>query len=720
MPPTDVDWSWSFPSAVGPSQPVQPVPLFGQPCSTKTPNLDNSATTVQANKDVHHGQDNLGVDCLNNHFEMDDLEAEALGDLPENPHFQSPSAMDRSQLGSSPYEEASSQDDLPYVTKHPICAIGPTTQLLTHFNQEDDFLSDILVKKGDLEEQRQKEALVNSRQTISESAVSSSKAGRRGTSINQFDKFLCMYCKDTKPQLPEPYIIEARSMVVEGKNSILRQDGTVVCTGTDPNKSNYNKNAVSVQELGIIMQKFINHLAKSCFVTGSAQTDHDHIAVGSACNYLSDIKMWILETNSHMRESEFTIFDASRWRQLRKDMFKVMAQRHRKLGTPLVNGHKPITDSDRKSMALACIWMGTPDAAEFFHLNNSTFHMAGRGSECAMSKHSDISTITSIDNLTETTLLSVRLQRHKDGPEQQVAIYPHKTNFYECYIFSLAYLSLFSHATNSQYIFPNYSAKALLEDKEGRNKSKVASLWTTHFKKLLAFMEKVQRKLSPIYSSHSGKKASSQKMAEIPSVSGLAQIFRTGWEVRGFHSLFDYVVGTMTMAQQAGKALAGWTTAHGNHVPGGISPSLFDIQTEQQKAKEFSALLFGSVEGLEPDAKSMMTATILRFYGDFCSALKEHPDHLNQQEHWLVQTMKSHLERAQVSDATFQKWQDEINAGFRRKNIAALPLSCLSQEELEHVQVDLRSFTQGFNHLQQLCQDTQGKTAPPFLLPCVS
>ena len=120
-------------------------------------------------------------------------------------------------------------------------------------------------------------------------------------------------------------------------------------------------------------------------------------------------------------------------------------------------------------MALACIWMGTPDAAEFFHLNNSTFHMAGRGSECAMSKYSDISTITSIDNLTETTLLSVRLQRHKDGPEQQVAIYPHKTNFYECYIFSLAYLSLFSHATNSQYIFPNYSAKALLEDKEGRN-----------------------------------------------------------------------------------------------------------------------------------------------------------------------------------------------------------------------------------------------------------
>ena len=209
-------------------------------------------------------------------------------------------------------------------------------------------------------------------------------------------------------------------------------------------------------------------------------------------------------------------------------------------------------------------------------------------------------------------------------------------------------------------------------------------------------------------------------MAEMSSVSGLAQMFRTGWEVRGFHSLFDYVVGTMTMAQQAGKALAGWTTAHGNHVPGGIPPSLLDIQTEQQKAKEFSALLFGSVEGLEPDAKSMMTATILRFYGDFCSALKEHPDHLNQQEHWLVQTMKSHLERAQVSDATFQKWQDEINAGFRRKNIAALPLSCLSQEELEHVQVDLRSFTQGFNHLQQLCQDTQGKTAPPFLLPCVS
>jgi len=714
---TPVDWSWSHGTGTG-HQVLNKPPNFHVTQSPKAQSKDDDED-LSHNSHQSLDQDD-GLALLAGCFESDDLESD---DLEENRFFLPP--QPKRVLQSPSLSPGVPQNhELPLVTQNPILNFGPEVfppkDLIEKFDEADIVSAEIFILEGDLEEQRLKaqfqqrnrEAQLNARQSIVESAISSSKSCRRNTSLNQFDKFLLIYCGERRPN---KHIIDARSMVIAGKKKgpILRQDHSIVLTGTDPNNEvDYNPNAISMQELGIIMPSFINYLAKSCFVNNSRKTENDHIAIGTACNYLSDIKMYILETNSHMGESDFNVFDPSKWRALRKSMFTVMARRHRKLGTPIVNGHKPIPDSDRRSMALACIWMGNAEAAEFLHLNNSTFHMAGRGSECSLSKMSDISTKTSINGLSETTHLSVRLQRHKDGPEQDVAIYPHKTNFYECYLFSLGYLALFSAASNnaSQYIFPNYSQKALLEDNHGRNKSKVASLWTDHFKRLLVFMEELKQKLSSLYTSHSGKKSSSQKMAETPSVSGLAQIFRTGWEVRGFHSLFDYVVGTVTMAQQAGKALAGWTSQNGNHVPGGYAPSLLDIQTEPEKAPVFSALLFGSLEGLEACAKSTLTATMIRFYGDFCSAVQQHPDYKNQPEHYLVQTIKRHLATANVSEATFQKWQEEINGGFRRKNIAALPLHCLSDAEKSHVSVDIRSFTDGFNHLQQFCQDSQGAT----------
>ena len=53
-------------------------------------------------------------------------------------------------------------------------------------------------------------------------------------------------------------------------------------------------------------------------------------------------------------------------------------------------------------------------------------------------------------------------------------------------------------------------------------------------------------------------------MAETPGVSGLAQIFRTGWEVQGFHSMFDYIVGSTVMQHQAEKAMSGWAAKVGD------------------------------------------------------------------------------------------------------------------------------------------------------------
>jgi hypothetical protein len=56
------------------------------------------------------------------------------------------------------------------------------------------------------------------------------------------------------------------------------------------------------------------------------------------------------------------------------------------------------------------------------------------------------------------------------------------------------------------------------------------------------------------------RKSANQALSEIPTVSGLAHIFRTGWEVHGFHSVFDYVIGSAVLIDQASKAVSGWTT----------------------------------------------------------------------------------------------------------------------------------------------------------------
>ena len=75
-------------------------------------------------------------------------------------------------------------------------------------------------------------------------------------------------------------------------------------------------------------------------------------------------------------------------------------------------------------------------------------------------------------------------------------------------------------------------------------------------------------------------------MAKTNSVSGLAQIFHTRWELRGFHTIFDYVIDSKTLINQAGKALSGWTSQNfNNEISGGLPPSV-EIHSKQSGASE--------------------------------------------------------------------------------------------------------------------------------------
>jgi hypothetical protein len=179
---------------------------------------------------------------------------------------------------------------------------------------------------------------------------------------------------------------------------------------------------------------------------------------------------------------------------------------------------------------------------------------------------------------------------------------------------------------NSDFLCPNFASKAgtMTEDKFD---SQVSSHWKAMFLELLPLAASWERQLNPKLSSHHGKKGSTQKMAETNAVSGLAQIFRAGWEVRGFHSLFDYVVGSAYMAHQAGKAVAGWSCKQGDQIAGGMPPALSDLTTNVEQFRTFVGYLFArDFEGRwPPEVQELLVATLLRFYDDVLEIIKLSP-----------------------------------------------------------------------------------------------
>ena len=71
------------------------------------------------------------------------------------------------------------------------------------------------------------------------------------------------------------------------------------------------------------------------------------------------------------------------------------------------------TRRDREAIAKACIWMGTPEFCEFWHLCNISFHCCGRGSETSLIKSDGVITTERVESMYRYDILAVQLQRQK-------------------------------------------------------------------------------------------------------------------------------------------------------------------------------------------------------------------------------------------------------------------------------------------------------------------
>ena len=207
-------------------------------------------------------------------------------------------------------------------------------------------------------------------------------------------------------------------------------------------------------------------------------------------------------------------------------------------------------------MANACFWLATSQSAEFHGLNVFLCHLLGRGRETSTLKPEDIGVIDTNDNLHDYQLLCTTIQRDKEGALQELNLCPDKTSIQRDPHFSLLHCLLVCGFHSS--LFPKFFKEACVIDRQKKNKARVSAFWEQCFdgmkKEFISLKELMEDKK---YTSYHVRKASNQKLAETTSVSGIAQYFRTGSQSRAVNTVFDYVVGTQTLTNQAGKALGG-------------------------------------------------------------------------------------------------------------------------------------------------------------------
>jgi hypothetical protein len=290
-------------------------------------------------------------------------------------------------------------------------------------------------------------------------------------------------------------------------------------------------------------------------------------------------------------------------------------------------------------------------------------------------------------------------------------------------------------------LLPNFGKRAM-QEKDDDLDSRVSQLWSSCFQELVelydSYNETTLREqeesgmvtvLGPLnkkLTSHHGKKAANMAMADSSSA-GLPQIFRTGWEVRTLHTLFDYVVGTSKMDRTATKNQNGWHFAgpDGNII-GGYPPQIKDIVIECEKIRPFMRSLFGEGHfgegqgGVRIEVLELCFASVLRFYDKFVDDLKKEPtgQYVDPSRHPYVACVARARALNGVSEATFDAWKKSVQEGFMTRNLPALPINY--SPSMEECLMDPRTFLSSYNALATSNAAMYGRyTFSCFVLRCI-
>lgn len=214
-----------------------------------------------------------------------------------------------------------------------------------------------------------------------------SAADKRRKALNHFNCFLQGYCKQIRID-----VVKGDEIPYEG---IPRQESEKSIFGFWDS----------------LFGAFVTYLGKHA--TAGCNPKAPRISKNTAAGYCSAVKIYFLE--KFRNEPSIPIFQKANAKRLAdklQGMFRESNRAEGKIETEDVSS----TRRDREAIARACIWMNTPEFAEFWHLSNSSFMCCGRGSETSLIKSEGIVSHEINEMVYTYDILAVQLQRQKVNP----------------------------------------------------------------------------------------------------------------------------------------------------------------------------------------------------------------------------------------------------------------------------------------------------------------
>jgi hypothetical protein len=534
-----------------------------------------------------------------------------------------------------------------------------------------------------------------------------SAADKRRKALNHFDYFLQGYC---------------------AQNGIIKtMKGADIPYHGIPGNSTEKSIAEFWDDLiGRFVRYMGEHARAACNPAGP------RLGRSTAVGYCSAVKTYFID--KFRMEAPIPVFSSPGvFKGLTDKLEGMLRESNRATGKAMQTEDVSSTRRDREAIATACIWMGTPEFAEFWHLCNASYHCVGRGSETSLIKADGVISMEKCEMVYRYDILAVELQRQKLGGQfQTLPIYPHRDSILEDFYSSLIHLIVVK-GCNHDYMLPQLSQAALKKTKSGGSCSDVSRQWTTFHEGIRNTFEVLADEINEKLGSHSNRRGGNQKMIETPSLSGWAAIYRSGLQPKNLATIFDYLFGSAELLSHAGKSLSGWTVKNGDIVMGGQPVTFDDIQTDHESLVKFTDVIFeDDVEGRwKPKVKELLVMTLLLRYDQFVDVLQAHPfTKLVEERHpdtkemimerasdddrspnpytcssvlnsLFINRINQYLEIAGVSNDTFSSWVQEAGKAFVARNgPGGLPLQIWRRYGIEPeggILMDTRTLIDHFN-----------------------
>jgi hypothetical protein len=265
-------------------------------------------------------------------------------------------------------------------------------------------------------------------------------------------------------------------------------------------------------------------------------------------------------------------------------------------------------------------------------------------------------------------------------------------------------------------IFPEFHEQAekdLRREVGGRNQKKgaVSDLFNRIYKEIYgiyensgqAFRGSTNSVLNPKIGSHSAKKLTCQHLSDFGN-NHISTFFRVGWDLRSLHTLFDYIVGSKVLDDQAGRALSGWyNVSHGSGDSGGLPPTIDDaiagLPVEENKKQRLEILSLGDTlfAGCLLDSKVLMLllGALFKHWNSMIDCYED-----DCQQHPVVYAMNNALRLNNISQSMFSNWCKNTEVNLKLKNLQGLPVRQI-QELPDEALIDVRTFRHLIQYYKQ-------------------